>query len=268
MENGLNFGFPQGTTNLPLTQYTKRTKPGIMQAYPGLASSSPGTFNPIPLSAVLLQNLYFDYSYDNTYTDGAMINKCSIDGDQVYAWKDMSGNGRHLTQATIANRAVFSATNTNAYFNGSTTLYTLAGATLSTTCTIYTVLNLVSTGASRQGPWEFSGGVNFDLLHGGGTANLSIQFPFQATAAITLSADTRTLVTCKAGGTISSIQKNNESVVTTSTLPGAATTFSLGACGGIWSEFRLTRFIAYSGNHSATQMAQIQKYLNALYTIY
>ena len=81
-------------------------------------------------------NLFAWYRSNYTYTNSNMTTLCQSTGDQAYKWMDLSGNGYHLSQATLANRGTFSTSQINGQpaikFNGTSNYYTVSfGSTLS-----------------------------------------------------------------------------------------------------------------------------------------
>jgi len=117
-------------------------------------------FDPLSLSPFL----WLQSDVANLYTDAGTTH-VSADGDLVYRWADISGNGRHFNQTTSGNRPKYYSGIINSHpavrFNG-TSSYLQYAPTVSGASTLWVVLKIVNDPSTTGsgGCWSNGSGSN------------------------------------------------------------------------------------------------------------
>jgi hypothetical protein len=116
------------------------------------AGTWPSSFSPLIISGL---QCWFDASDATTLFDATSGGSLVAAGGAVARWQDKSGNGRHATQATSANRAVRQANAANGldgiYFNGTSATNfetSISGFRNYTSLTVFCVIKPVAAAQS------------------------------------------------------------------------------------------------------------------------
>lgn len=116
-----------------------------------LATYFPMSANTAPPATNLFGWWEANEVYDNV--DPTAGSKITVDGTAVHSWKDLSGNNRHLSQATASRRATFATNELGAQpsvsFDGSDDWYSYAQA-LPSSFSAYTVVSVAAGAGDRD----------------------------------------------------------------------------------------------------------------------
>jgi hypothetical protein len=209
-----------------------------------------GNFNPIP---GLSPAAYFKFNTGITVT-----------GSGVSQWSDQSGNGRHLLQATDANRPALQADGT-ILFDGAAHYLKCSAFTLNQPFTVYLCVKQVSWTLGRR---LFDGsGSNTRMDQSGSTPAIAINAGSGLTASNSnLAVGAYGSVAVVFNGASSSIKVNATEETTGN--PGAANAggFTLGAAGSaaIFSNIQVKEAALFPAAHDAATRAAVIAYLNTL----
>ena len=222
-------------------------------------------------------SLWLDASVQTSLFTDAGVTNVSSQGDLVYQWNDLSGNGRHAVQATSGNRPLWNtpANGQNGLstlsFNGSSTYLISSGSGQSSAFTAYLVF-LRSNSAGTQIPLEWGvqstglwrsmqnyyGNTTFDggLYFAGyfrDVSATSLKLPYSTCSLMSVSYDGTTTTVRRDGGNVSG-----------SPVLNTATTLNLNIGRSVLNSYflngKIMEVVLYPSSHNSTQYSLIRQY--------
>jgi len=229
--------------------------------------TSPGLIGPV-LPSVLGTPL-FRFKPGGAYLETTIVSPAVNTGDQVAGWQDASGNGRHVVQATAANRPTLLPGFLNGYpvlkFNGTTNYLACSPISgISYPFTVVVLCQLLASGANNQ-VVSFNNGNNAVIYNASG--KWSLYGPGVTGPNSTLNKWT---VLNAVFSTTPTIHANGGTDTTGSTsTSGTLTPLSIGsAIASAYFNGYIAEIVAFPGALSSGNRAIIDQYFNATYGVY